>query len=281
MLNHLLLIGYGYVASNLCYEAKKHFHKVTIFSRSKPLDNMDIKWIDINNISYFREGDFSHILITIPPHSEEQIIFFRIAHLLTQVKSIKWIGYVSSTSVYGNHYGNWVNEKSSLKTATTTGKNRIKSEQLWSKLSQYCSCSINILRLAGIYGPNRSTIDSFIKNTAKNIKKPGHYFSRIHIRDIVNIILELMDKETQNEIFNLADDLPAEQAEVAKFTSRMMNYPLPPATNIDDDNISPRLKEFYAENKKIDNSKIKKYLKYKMHYPSFKEGLKDIWSKNY
>ena len=219
-----------------------------------------------------KEADY--ILVSVPPISGEDIVIKNFKDSLKNAK-VKWITYLSATSVYGDHNGEWVDERSETKPSTLNGKNRLKAENDWQVFSQDNNLPLQIFRLSGIYSKQNNILKRLKTGQAKIIKKEKHFFSRVHVEDIANILFTSLKKFKTNEIFNISDDQPASQEEVAVYGALLlkMNKPNPLEMKDLEDGM---LKDFYKESKKVDNKKIKEFFNYQFVYPSYKEGLDNI-----
>ena len=270
--NKLAFLGFGYVAKHF-YETFASDFEFQVISRSQP-QQKNINWQNINE-NFTVETDVSHILISIPPHHLEQNVFAKLSEQISNLPRLVWLGYLSATSVYGDHNGGWVDENSVLLAKSKIGKERIKSEQLWQSLTQLNK--INIFRLAGIYGYKRSIVDRLAKNLIKNkIIKPNHFFSRIHVTDIINILMASMHAAENSQIYNLADDHPAPSHILIDFACQLINKPSLPTVSFDEADLSAMAKAFYMDNKKINNKKVKINLQYNFIFKSYQEGLSYI-----
>ncbi len=219
-----------------------------------------------------KEADY--ILVSVPPISGEDIVIKNFIIPLKKTKA-KWITYLSATSVYGDHNGEWVNEKSETKPSTLNGKNRLKAENDWRVFSKENNLPLQIFRLSGIYSKQNNILKRLKTGQAKIIKKEKHFFSRIHVEDIANILFISLKKFKTNEIFNISDDQPASQEEVAIYGALLLKMNKPNPLKIEDLE-EGMLKDFYKESKKVDNKKIKNFFNYQFIYPSYKEGLDNI-----
>ena len=219
-----------------------------------------------------KEADY--ILVSVPPISGEDIVIKNFKDSLKAVKA-KWITYLSATSVYGDHNGEWVDEKSETKPSTLNGKNRLKAENDWQVFSKGNDLPLQIFRLSGIYSKQNNILKRLKTGQAKIIKKQKHFFSRVHVEDIANILFASLKKFKTNEIFNISDDRPASQEEVAVYGSSLLKINKPDPLKIEDLE-EGMLKDFYKESKKVDNKKIKNFFNYQFIYPSYKEGLDNI-----
>ena len=225
---------------------------------------------DIN--SKIKEADY--ILVSVPPISGEDIVIKNFKESLKTVKA-KWITYLSATSVYGNHNGEWVDERSETKPSTLNGKNRLKAENDWQVFSKENNLPLQIFRLSGIYSKQNNILKRLKTGQAKIIKKQKHFFSRVHVEDIANILFTSLKKFKTNEIFNISDDQPTSQEEVAVYGALLLKMNKPNPLEMEDLE-EGMLKDFYKESKKVDNKKIKEFFNYKFIYPSYKEGLDNI-----
>ena len=219
-----------------------------------------------------KEADY--ILVSVPPISGEDVVIKNFKIPLKHTKA-KWITYLSATSVYGDHNGEWVNEKSETKPSTLNGKNRLKAENDWRVFSKENNLPLQIFRLSGIYSKQNNILKRLKTGQAKIIKKEKHFFSRIHVEDIANILFISLKKFKTNEIFNISDDQPASQEEVAVYGALLLKMNKPNPLKIEDLE-EGMLKDFYKESKKVDNKKIKNFFNYQFIYPSYKEGLDNI-----
>lgn len=213
----------------------------------------------------------THILIATPPFEGRDPVLTSYAQAICQLSELQWVGVLSSTSVYGDHSGGWVTEESPCNPLTLMGKERLKVEQDWLNLFIERALPVHIFRLSGIYGPGGSVAQRIIEGKVSRISKPGHCFSRIHVDDIVQVLHQSILSPKPGEIYNLADDLPAESKDVIEHICHYLQFPLPPLVEVD--SLKDKTAEFYRENKKVSNAKIKSILKINLHYPTYKEGL--------
>ena len=219
-----------------------------------------------------KEADY--ILVSVPPISGKDIVIKNFRDSLKNVNA-KWITYLSATSVYGDHNGEWVDERSETKPSTLNGKNRLKAENDWQVFSKENNLPLQIFRLSGIYSKQNNILKRLKTGQAKIIKKEKHFFSRVHVEDIANILFTSLEKFKTNEIFNISDDQPASQEEVALYGALLLKMNKPNTLKIEDLD-EGMLKDFYKESKKVDNKKIKEFFNYQFIYPSYKEGLDNI-----
>jgi len=276
----LLIYGYGYTASHFAeFLDSKNYLIIGSSREEKKINsiNKNIKFINDSLVSnHLLEDDITHILVSVPPNDLGDIFIQNYKEIIIKNKNIEWIGYLSATNVYGDHMGNQVNELSETKPTTKKGINRLMAETQWLELILKYNLPIKIFRLAGIYGPNRNIKERIIKNLIKNIYKEGQFFSRIHVRDIVNILYLSMCNLTKNNIYNVADDFPCNLNIIIEYLCKQNNLKIPKQIKFDDLNLDYKKVSFFSENKRVDSSLVKKDLLIKLNFPTFKEGYKDL-----
>jgi nucleoside-diphosphate-sugar epimerase len=284
----LFCYGYGYVAEHLVRELRHQDPSwdfvVTTTDRDKLLEIREtgLKAYLFSDKMPFNDPLFAmdgvtHILISVPPNEEGDVVFKAHARDILKIPTIQWIGYLSSTGVYGNRDGDWVDETAEVRPTSKRGSKRAKAEVQWLKLRRIAGIPINIFRLTGIYGPGRSTLDTVRAGNTKRIYKDGHAFNRIHVDDIVSALIASMQHPAGN-IYNLADDYPAPSHELIDYACQLLGMESPPLIQYDDDiDMSPMARSFYKDNKRIKNDKIKDKLGIKLKYPDYKSGLNAIF----
>lgn len=280
MIPHLLIFGFGYTAHFLAQKMRDMHVPVTATSRRcEALEDSssDCKIIPFSEKSIEEAlATSSHILISTPPtHGLGDPVLHNFGHLLKKyAHNMQWIGYLSSTSVYGDHQGNWVDESSKPTDLGELGKLRLHAENEWVSFAQTHQLSLTIFRLAGIYGPNRNVLARLVSGKKDSIVKEGHFFSRIHVEDIVLAIVAAMQHPTVGtKIYNVADDEPTAGHIVEEYAATLLK--LPPLKRIAYDMaiLSPMAQDFYAHNKRVSNGKLIKELKMQLTYPTYREGL--------
>ena len=230
------------------------------------------KELDRDSFNKILKADI--ILVSIPPIFGEDIVIKNFGEILKKTKT-KWITYLSATSVYGNHNGDWVNEKSETKPTSLNGVNRLKAEKQWLAFSKSNRIPLQIFRLSGIYSTQNNILKRLNLGHAKLVKKNNQFFSRIHVVDIANILFQSLKKFKKNEVYNISDDKPTSQEEIIFYASKLLKKN--PPKSIDVESLEEgMLKNFYKDSKKVQNKKMKNFFNYKLIYPSYKEGLNSI-----
>ncbi len=279
--NILLIFGFGYTAKFMCQNFSKKNWEVFCTTRFDEKIK-EIKSLNVTPIFFDDEKKIknilnkeSYILSTVPPEEGKDPVIENYGYLFKKnSERIKWAGYLSTTSVYGDKKGGWVTEDTVLEPNLERSTSRVVAEKSWLRLGEKLSIKTVIFRLAGIYGPGRSLIDRLIANERIYIiNKPAHLFNRIHVDDIVGAIEMAMSSRSKSKIFNLADDLPATQLDVAQFAASLLKKSCPQTVSLESDMVSEMARSFYKEEKKVSNNKLKDDLGYKLGFPSFKEGL--------
>ncbi|WP_299673060.1 SDR family oxidoreductase [uncultured Roseobacter sp.] len=185
----------------------------------------------------------------------------------------EWVGYLSTTGVYGDHAGGWVDESTALTPSTRRGQARVASEAAWQAIPDL---KLHIFRLAGIYGPGRGPFAKVRKGTARRIIKQGQVFSRIHVEDIAQVLEASLAAPNPGAIYNLCDDDPAPPQDVIAYAAELLGLPLPPAVDFETAEMTPMARSFYAESKKVRNDRIKEELGVQLLYPDYRTGLEAL-----
>jgi len=211
----------------------------------------------------------SHVLCTIAPGTAGDPALRTSA---AQLRDIRWLGYLSTTGVYGDHDGGWVDETTPPRPDQSRSIERLAAERAWQAIGA------TIFRLPGIYGPGRSALDRVKAGTARRIDKPGQVFSRVHVEDIAAAVLAAMTHPASGAIYNVVDDLPASNSEVIAYACELLGLPVPPTIPWDEvaPTMSAMARSFYAENRRVRNDRLKRELGVTLSYPTYREGLRAI-----
>jgi nucleoside-diphosphate-sugar epimerase len=220
-----------------------------------------------------RLADTTHLLISIPPDAAGCPVFDAHGGDIAALRPLRWIGYLSSTNVYGDQAGGWVDEATPLAPSGERGRRRVAAEAAWLALGQRSGIPVQIFRLAGIYGPGRSALDALRTGTARRIVKPGQVFSRIHVADLVAALEAAMTQPRVGAIYNVCDDAPSPPDEVIAYAAALLGMIPPPREDFATAMLSPMARSFYDDSKRVSNRRIKEELGVRLRYPSYREGL--------
>lgn len=215
----------------------------------------------------------THILVSIPPDLEGCPALRVFKDDLAKLKSLEWVGYLSTIGVYGDTKGEWVDEESPVRPASERSLRRWHAERGWRAFGQETGVRTEVFRLPGIYGPGRSVIESLRAGTARRIIKPGQVFNRIHVVDIARALEAAMDQATAFDTYNVVDDEPAPPQDVIVYGADLLGIPPPPEVSYDDARLSPMAASFYAETKRVRNTRLKTALDFELLYPTYRDGL--------
>lgn len=218
-------------------------------------------------------AEATHLLTSIAPEEDGDPVLAAHREEIAAAKHIAWAGYLSTTGVYGDHAGGWVDEDCVLAPATARGKARVLAESEWQALAAASGLPLHIFRLAGIYGPGRGPFAKVRDGTARRIIKPGQVFSRIHVDDIAQVLAASIARPAPGTAYNVCDDDPAPPEDVIAHAATLLGLPLPPALRYDEAEMTPMARSFYAESKRVRNDRIKRDLGVRLLYPGYREGL--------
>jgi nucleoside-diphosphate-sugar epimerase len=271
-MKRLLIFGLGYSGGAIAKAAEAAGFQVSATSRAGtsgtiPFDHADGAL-----------QTATHLVTTAGPDGGRDPVLARYAGAIAAAPALRWIGYLSTTGVYGNRDGGWVDEDTPVAPTGPRGQVRVDIENAWATLADHVA--VDIFRLAGIYGPGRSMLDDVRSGRARRLIKPGHQFGRIHRDDIAQAVVAAMrqDAKPGRRVFNLSDDVPAESAVVIAEAADLLGLPPPPAVAFEDAyaSMSPMARSFWAENRKVASAKTKAALGISWLYPSYREGLRAI-----
>ena len=279
MANHLLSFGHGYSAQALSKLLLPMGWKITGTTRDPAKFDIlrnngvaPVLWDSSDVKSAIT--DATAVLISASPDENGDPVYLKYGSDITKIAPcLKWFGYLSTSGVYGDFKGDWVDEDTPVNPTTRRGKMRLLAEQQWHNIEDL---PIHIFRLAGIYGPGRGPFAKVRAGTAQRVNKPGQVFSRIHVDDIAQTLYASILSPDPAGLYNLCDDDPAPPQDVIGYAAELLGLPLPPVISFEKANLSPMARSFYAENKRIRNDRIKKDLGVSLKFPSYKQGLKNL-----
>lgn len=278
---HLLIFGFGYTAHFLAQKAREINIQITATTRNN--DALGYNREFDCELIHFSEKNIeqalataSHILISTPPTPGlgDPVLMNFGNFLKKTIKNIQWIGYLSSTGVYGDHQGRWVDESSKPIALGGQGQLRLAAENEWRSFAKAYQLPLTIFRLAGIYGPQRNVLARLMAGKNDTIVKDGQFFSRIHVEDIVLAIVAAMQNPRVGiSIYNVADDEPTPSHVLDEYAASLLQLPPLKRVAYEMATLSPMAQEFYSHNKRVSNAKLKKALNIQLTYPTYKEGL--------
>jgi len=259
--------GSGWVVSGTCRAAEKaatlreEGFRAELFDRGRPLS----------------KGAFAgptHLLVSVPPDGAGDPVLT--THRNEIPAGLSWVGYLSTTGVYGDRGGGWVDETAALLPTGERGRRRVAAEAGWLDLWRSRGVPVHVFRLAGIYGPGRSAFDALRAGTAKRIDKPGQVFSRIHVEDLATVLIASMTRPRPGAVYNVCDDDPSSPEAVVAHAAALLGLPTPPLMALAAAGLSPMARSFYDDNKRVANGLIKRELGVALRYPDYRAGLAAI-----
>lgn len=224
----------------------------------------------------------THLLVSAGPDAEgDPVLRAARDEIAAAAPGLAWAGYLSTTGVYGDHDGGWVDEDTPLTPSTERGRRRVAAETAWTTLAAEAGLPLHVFRLAGIYGPGRGPFAKVRAGTARRIVKPGQVFSRIHVDDIAQILAASIAAPNPVRAYNLCDDDPAPPQDVIAHAAELLGLPQPPEVPFDDADLTPMARSFYAESKRVRNDRIKTELGIKLIHPTYRDGLSAMLAGDY
>ncbi|MEM9576346.1 MAG: SDR family oxidoreductase [Pseudomonadota bacterium] len=215
--------------------------------------------------------DADAVLVSAAPGPEGDPVLAEMRDQIARAApGFSWVGYLSTTGVYGDHGGGWVDEETPLAPSTARGQARVEAEAAWQAIP---GLPLHIFRLAGIYGPGRGPFAKVRAGKARRIIKNGQVFSRIHVDDIAQVLEASLKRPNPSAVYNLCDDDPAPPQDVIGYAAELLGLPLPPAEDFETAEMSAMARSFYAESKKVRNERIKNELGVVLRYPTYRVGL--------
>lgn len=218
----------------------------------------------------------THVLVSVPPDLEGDVVLRLFRDELAALGDLAWVGYLSTVGVYGDAGGQWVDETSPLKPTSERSLRRVQAERAWLAFGRETGRRVEVFRLAGIYGPGRSIIDTLRAGTARRIVKPGQIFNRIHVEDVARTIAAAIDRPTRHRVYNVSDDEPAPPQDVVAYAAELLGLPAPPEIAFEAAGLTGMAASFWAECKRVSNARIRSELGVELLYPTYREGLAAI-----
>lgn len=282
---HLLLYGFGYVARALAAHPRLADWRMTATRRrvdsggeSHSANIQLVQFPDREPLFGRTVSGVSHILSSVPPAKAGDTALDELAAVGADLGAVEWIGYLSSTSVYGDLGGAWADEETAPGPLQARGQRRRRAESAWLELGRQSGAPVQVFRLAGIYGPGRNVLERLRAGKAVRVDKPGHVMCRVHVADIVQTLLASMQSPNPGRVYNVADDCPAAQREVIEFAAELLGMNPPPLLQLDDPAISDAMRSFYLACRRIRNRRIREELGVRLAYPDYREGLAALFA---
>ena len=263
------LAASGWVVTGTCRSVERQslpresgFSSV-LFDRDRPVDEEVLRGV-------------THMLVTVPPDAAGDPVLAMHGNDIAAMPGLSWLGYLSTTGVYGDRGGGWVDEASPLLPTGERGRRRVTAELGWLDLYRDRGVPVHTFRLAAIYGSGRSALDALRAGTAKRIDRPGQVFSRIHVDDLVSALTASMARPRPGAVYNVCDDDPAPPAAVVAYAAELLGIEPPRLVALDAAGLSPMALSFYDDNKRVANRLIKTELGVRLRYPDYRAGLAAI-----
>ena len=278
---NLFCFGLGYCADYLSAKLIKQGWQVSATCRTSEkvavLEASGIRPVLLSGkkVTVTDLGKADHILISAPPEQDgsDPVLNFAEAALAALQDQIKWVGYLSTTGVYGDHQGAWIDEETPAGLLSERGQRRVAAEAQWAATG----LPMHYFRLAGIYGPGRNSLRALQNGTARRVVKQGQVFSRIHLADITRILEASMANPNAGRAYSVCDDTPAPPQDVVTYAAELMGVSPPALQDFATAELSPMARSFYGENKRIRNNRIKEELGVSLEYPDYRAGLSALW----
>lgn len=280
---HLFCFGLGYSARILARRLRRQGWRVTGTCRSgeaaEDLRAEGFALFPFDRAHPLPKGALAgatHILVSIPPEPEGDPVLACHAADIAALGTLSWLGYLSTTAVYGDCGGGWVDESAPRRGTSERARRRAAAEEAWLALWRESAVPVHLFRLTAIYGPGRSPFEALRSGTAKRIEKPGQVFSRIHVEDLAAVLSASMARPRPGALYNVADDEPAPAEAVVAYAANLLGVPAPPLVPFEKADLSPLAKSFFADNRRVRNDRIKNELAVALSYPNYRLGLKAI-----
>jgi nucleoside-diphosphate-sugar epimerase len=280
----LVIIGFGYSAQAFAAQEGHAFSRITGTVRSTDkaaqlaggrCEVLVFDGLSASDTLRERVAEADAVLVSAPP-AEHDPTLACLGEALANAPHLRWIGYLSTVGVYGDHGGAWIDEDTPCKPKSRRNIQRRTVEEQWLAFGRNHGKAVHVFRLSGIYGPGRNALVKLRDGTARRLIKPGQVFNRIHIADIAGVLAASLARPDAGRIYNVTDDEPAPPQDVIAFAASLLGMEPPPEIPFDPAELSPMAASFYGENKRIANRRIKAELGYSFRYPTYREALRDL-----
>ena len=274
----LVCLGFGYCAQALARSAAGEFEEIVGTSRRAERDR-DPGPGGFPVVPFGRSDRLhgaTHLLISAPPEASGDPVLAALGDAIARLSGVEWIGYLSTTGVYGDRQGGWVSEEDAPDPGQPRSRLRLAAERDWLAFGDRRGVPVHVFRLAGIYGPGRNVLDRLRDGTARRIVKPGQVFSRVHVEDVAAVLRASIARPRAGRVYNVADDEPSSQQDVVVFAAGLLGIAPPPEEPFETAELSALARSFYAECRRVRNDRIKRELGAVLRYPTFREGLRSL-----
>lgn len=277
---HMLFLGFGFSAETLAKRLDPKLWQITGTSRSvdgvKAIEALGYQAVLFDDLTAIADS-VTHIVTSVPPGPQGDPVLHKLSKALQDCAGhVRWVAYLSTTGVYGDHGGAWVDEETALTPNTERGQRRVEAESLWLQLYHQHQLPVHLFRLAGIYGPRRNALVSLRDGTAKRVIRQGQVFSRIHVEDIAGILLASMARPNPGRAYNGADDEPCPPQDVIAYSAELLKVEPPPEIAFEKAELSPMAKSFFMDSKRVRNQRVVTELNYRFIYPNYRVGLQQL-----
>jgi nucleoside-diphosphate-sugar epimerase len=280
-MTHLLCFGLGFTARVLAERLAAQGWRISATSRSvagaASISALGYRGLVFDGTVPLTDDAFdgvTHVLNSAPPDASGDPVLAQCrGQLARRAAQVRWAAYLSTTGVYGDHAGGWVDEDTPLTPNTERGERRVIAEAQWLDLWRETGFPTHVFRLAGIYGPGRNALASVLDGSARRIIKPGQVFSRIHVADIATVLEGSIAHPHPGRIYNVCDDEACPPQDVIAHAAELLGRPVPPDIAFESAALSPMARSFYADSKRVSNRRIKSELGVALAYPTYREGL--------
>lgn len=285
-MNHLFCFGLGYSAKNLSEVLHRRGWQISGTSRNlqsvAKINEAGFTGYLFNDETHPEKSmldGVTHVLLSIPPNAKGDPVYLALKdEIAERAGQFDWVGYLSTTGVYGDRNGGWVDEETPVAPSTERGEKRVLAEKQWLDLFETAGLMLHIFRLAGIYGPGSNQLEKVLSGKARRRIKPGQVFSRIHVDDITGILAASIEKPNPGRIYNVCDNEAAPPQDVVTYAAELLGIEPPPEIPFDPDQMTPMGLSFFAESKRVSNDRVKSELGYELKYPTYREGLQALLS---
>jgi len=273
----LFCFGYGFSARCLATRLQAKGWKIATTARSPEKvaklrsEGIEAHLWPISSLEEVWSSEVYALVSAAPSENGDPVLLEHQEEIIALSDRIAWLGYLSTTAVYGNRDGGDVDETGELRPASARGARRVEAEKQWLALAP--EIPTHVFRLAGIYGPGRGPLEKVQAPNAKRVIKAGQVFGRIHIEDIANTCEASMTRPDPGAAYNVTDDYTCPPQEVLEYAADLLGVPHPPEVDFETAELSPMARSFYGENKRVLNDKIKRDLGVTLTYPTYREGL--------